>query len=115
MTKQAKQDSNVHMRLDSQLAERIDGLAEKKGLSRSEMIRTLIAKGLSEQPTYPLAKFLVFAPETKALYAILTPKPEGGAKVLTWDITDNLYSELHSLSNLKELVAADADILYWEV
>jgi hypothetical protein len=45
----------------------------------------------------------------------MTPKPEGGAKVHTWNITDNLYSELHSLDNLKELVAADADILYWEV
>ena len=110
-----QKDSAVHMRLDSELAERIDALAEKTDMTRSEMIRSLIAKGLNDQPTFPLAKFLVFAPETKALYAILVPKDEGGARVLHWDITENLYSELHSLSNLKELVAADADVLYWEV
>jgi len=110
-----QKDYPVHMRLDSELAERIDGLAQKTGKSRSEMIRALIAEGLNQQPTYPLAKFAFFAPERKALYAILTPKPEGGANVITWNYTENLHRELHNLDNIQELVAANADILYWEV
>jgi predicted DNA-binding protein len=110
-----EQKEKIDMRMDRELTERVDGLAQKAGMSRSEMIRTLVAKGLNDQPTFPLAKFLVFAPKAKALYVIMTPKSEGGANVWTWNITDNLHSELHNLDNLKEMVAADADILYWEV
>jgi predicted DNA-binding protein len=112
----AKQDeTTIAMRVDRKFTERIDEYAQKANMTRSEVIRTLVAKGINEQPNYPLAKFLVLAPETKALYVIMTPKPEGGAKVWTWNITENLYSELQNLDNLKELVAVDADILYWEV
>ena len=110
-----KQDEAVHLRMDNELAERIDGLAQKTGKSRSEMIRALIAEGLNQQPTYPLAKFAFFAPERKALYAILTPKEGGGANVWTWNYTENLHKELHNLGNIQELIAKDADILYWEV
>ena len=110
-----EQKEKIDMRMDRELAERVDGLAQKAGLTRSEMIRTLVAKGINEQPTFPLAKFLVFAPKSKALYVIMTPKEGGGAKVWTWSVTDNLYDELHNLDQLQEMVAADADILYWEV
>jgi len=110
-----QQRDHVNMRIERELTQQVDNKAEKAGMTRSEMIRTLVAKGINEKPTFPLAKFLVFAPESKALYVITSPKPEGGARVHTWNLTDNLYRELHSLSNLKELVAADADILYWEV
>ena len=115
MAKARQNETLIGMRVDNKLTERIDDYAQKANMTRSEVVRSLVAKGINEQPNYPLAKFLVFAPETKALYVIMTPKPEGGAQVHTWNLTDNLYKELHSLSNLKELVAADADILYWEV
>jgi antitoxin component of RelBE/YafQ-DinJ toxin-antitoxin module len=112
----AKQDeTTIAMRIDRKFTEQIDEHAQKLGMNRSEMVRTLVAKGINEQPTYPLAKFLVFAPQKKALYVIMTPHQGGGAKVHTWNVAEDLYSELHNLDNLKELVANDADILYWEV
>ena len=113
MTKQ--DETTIAMRVDNKLTERIDEYGQKANMTRSEVIRTLVARGINDMPTFPLAKLAFFAPETKALYAILTPKEGGGAKVWDWNITDNLYSELNSLENLKELVAADVDVLYWEV
>jgi predicted DNA-binding protein len=110
-----EQRDHVNMRIDRELTQRVDEKAEKAGMTRSEMIRTIVAKGINEQPTFPLAKFLVFAPKAKALYVIMTPRQGSGAKVWTWNVTDDLYSELHNLDGLQEMVANDADILYWEI
>jgi predicted DNA-binding protein len=110
-----RDDTKIETRITRKFGERLDEHAKKAGMSRSEMVRSLVAKGINEEPTYPLAKFLVFAPEAKALYVILSPKPEGGARVHTWGVAENLYHELHNLDNLKQLVAADSDILYWEL
>jgi len=115
MAKARQNETLIGMRVDNKLTERIDDYAQKANMTRSEVVRSLVAKGINEQPTYPLAKFAFFAPKTKALYVIMTPRQGGGAKVWTWNMTENLYDELHNLDQLQEMVANDADILYWEV
>jgi hypothetical protein len=111
-----KYDTTMNIRTTKKWVQQLTKAAKERNTNKTDLIKELVNKGLNERDTYPLEKFLHVAPETKCFYVIMVPgEGETRAKVLKFGVADNLFRELCSLSELREFVQMQADVMFWEV
>jgi hypothetical protein len=95
---------------------KVDKAARDRNTTKTNLVKSLVDKGLETEGTYPLDKFLQVAPESKCFY-LITVKADGDdkAQIVHHGITENLYQELASLPKLREWVMSGAKLTFWEV
>jgi hypothetical protein len=102
VTKRAKRResfrlSNVSSRLTRTETERLDALAEKRGLQRGELIRQLILDALADDEAGGNAGLMLMEIVGVQLLLMNVLKPIATGQPLTASAFDNIVTEVHKL------------------